>query len=421
MATSSSPGARLGHRVSIRKVRHERYSWRATFVEAGKRRQKYFKTKAEAEEFQEEREEEALTHGVGATVSAAERAVVVETREELKGLRLTLREAVAFAMEHHRRAQASSTVAELVTEAIAKRKRAGRSQRHIADLRSKLGKFERVFGKRSVATITTQEVETWLHGLGVAPRSFNSYRIAVTMLFNDAVKARQITDNPAANVEAMSVGRSKYSALSPSEASALLTDADEAILPAITIGLFAGLRDSEIKRLDWSEVNLQGDDEMPHGYIWLAGENTKTNRHRQVPISANLRAWLLPHAKDSGSVWPESQQSGRKLHEAARLAAGFASPTIVEKAKKKGKTLRVWPNNAQRHSYASYHLAHHKDAGALALAMGSSVQMIYNNYRKLVSAADAKVFWSITPKTANEIAKKGIQGESAPTSTKTPS
>ncbi len=56
-----------------------------------------------------------------------------------------------------------------------------------------------------------------------------------------------------------------------------------------------------------------------------------------------------------------------------------------------------WPQNALRHSFGSYHLAHFKDAAKLALEMGNSPAMIFKHYRELVKPKDAGVYWAIRP------------------------
>jgi hypothetical protein len=56
-----------------------------------------------------------------------------------------------------------------------------------------------------------------------------------------------------------------------------------------------------------------------------------------------------------------------------------------------------WPNNALRHSFGSYHLAHFKDAPALALQMGNSPDVIFRHYRELVKPKEAKRYWQIMP------------------------
>ena len=90
----------MGHKVTIKKVKHPRYDWRAACVEDGKWRQRYFKTKTAAKEWADERGGEARTHGTETTITSAERAAVVETRKELVEVGMDLREAVAFAASH---------------------------------------------------------------------------------------------------------------------------------------------------------------------------------------------------------------------------------------------------------------------------------------------------------------------------------
>jgi hypothetical protein len=59
--------------------------------------------------------------------------------------------------------------------------------------------------------------------------------------------------------------------------------------------------------------------------------------------------------------------------------------------------LKTWPFNGL-HSYASYHLAHFKDAARLALEMGrKDTSVIFGDYRELVRADEAAKYWQIEP------------------------
>ena len=91
----------LGSKVSVRKVKNhpQGYRWRATFIEGGKRRQKYFKTRAKADGFAEKREEEAQEQGTGTRLTQDERSAVVESRGELSEVGLNLRSAIQFAVK----------------------------------------------------------------------------------------------------------------------------------------------------------------------------------------------------------------------------------------------------------------------------------------------------------------------------------
>lgn len=77
------------------------------------------------------------------------------------------------------------------------------------------------------------------------------------------------------------------------EATALLNAAarmpDSHLVPMLGIGLFAGLRTSELKSLDWSEIDFE------RRVILVTGKKAKTRHRRHVKISDNLSAWLTPH------------------------------------------------------------------------------------------------------------------------------
>ena len=149
----------------------------------------------------------------------------------------------------------------------------------------------------------------------------------------------------------------------------------------LAIGAFAGLRDAEIKRLDWSEVN------QTRGHIEVTGAKAKSARRRIVPIQSNLAAWLRRFSGMKGPLLPTGYRSSI---EQVRKAAG----------------LTKWPNNALRHSFASYRLAACQDAPRVASELGhTSPQMLYSNYRELVLPEEAERYWKIAPgKTENVVA-----------------
>jgi integrase len=71
------------------------------------------------------------------------------------------------------------------------------------------------------------------------------------------------------------------------------------VLPVLASGAFAGLRDAEIKRLDWSEVDLA------RGFIEVKAAKAKSARRRIVAIQTNLAAWLS-QAPIGLRQWPPS-------------------------------------------------------------------------------------------------------------------
>lgn len=171
------------------------------FIVAGTRKKKGFKTKTAAEEWAEQREAESLLHGTSDTLTAIERAAVIETRKSLAELGLSLRAALDHAIDYHRKAEKSATVEVLVAEVIEARRKAQRSDRYLQDLESRLGRFKDDFEGCSVATFSRDEIGDWLHGLKLSPVSTNNYRRLLVVAFNDAIDSGYATENPVEKVE----------------------------------------------------------------------------------------------------------------------------------------------------------------------------------------------------------------------------
>jgi integrase len=139
------------------------------------------------------------------------------------------------------------------------------------------------------------------------------------------------------------------------------------------IGAFTGLRDAEIKRLDWNEVNL------PRKYVEVKAAKAKSARRRIVPIQPNLAEWLRPYSGMKGGLVPVG---ARDKLDRVRKEAGLAR----------------WPKNGLRHSFASYRLAEIHDAPRVASELGhTSPQMLYSTYRELVLPEEAERYWAIRP------------------------
>jgi len=416
----------LGSEVTVKKLTGHPggYKWRANYIEEGKRRQKYFKTKAAADEWAEDRTEESLEHGTAKSLSAAERSAVIDNRERLAELDLDLRAAIEFAIraksdlnpydvdpdealdfmvDYHRRVNRSIPFSELADEVIEAKKNAGRSKRHERDLRTKLDKFAEAFGERAVATLESREIDDWLHGLNHSPGTVNSYRRVLVLAFNYAVKRGYCETNPVESIDKVSEPEIEPAILTVGQLNTILTKADDRILPAFAIAAFAGLRSSEIEGtvdhdgLDWSEIDFE------EKTILVRADVAKGRRKRHVAMSKNLRAWLRPYAQPKGKVWPPN---GRKLHESARRAAKFGRPgSETPNEKKKKIMLTPWPKNALRHSYASYHLAEFRNPAELVVNMGhqDNAEMLFNHYRGIVKPKQAKAYWGIMPEKPGKV------------------
>src|SRR6266566_2363545 len=145
------------------------------------------------------------------------------------------------------------------------------------------------------------------------------------------------------------------------------------VVPMLAIGAFAGLREAEIKRLDWAEIDLR------RSFIEVRADKAKTARRRIIRIQPSLAKWLAPFGASGGAVVPVN---ARKKLDAVRKAA----------------ELKRWSKNGLRHSFASYRLAATNDAASVAAELGHSTsQMLYSTYRELVLPEEAERYWLVAP------------------------
>jgi integrase len=81
----------------------------------------------------------------------------------------------------------------------------------------------------------------------------------------------------------------------------------------------------------------------------------------------------------------------------------FASNNVGDKDRAKIK-LKPFPSNGLRHSFASYHLAHFRDAARLAIELGHADQeLLFRHYRELVKPEVAAKYWAIRPATKSNL------------------
>jgi integrase len=196
-------------------------------------------------------------------------------------------------------------------------------------------------------------------------------------MFAYAVKRKYATDNPMKEIE-KPTGDSKPGILSVEQTARLLVSASPELLPYIAIGAFAGLRASELERLDWRDIDFEENE------IAVNSESKTGERH--VDMLPNLREWLLPLRKLSGNITPENF---RKHFDQAREDAD----------------IEPWPNNALRHSFGSYHLKHFGNDAQTRLQMGHwrDSSVLFAHYRRAVTRRNAERYWSIKPEVSAKV------------------
>jgi integrase len=281
-------------------------------------------------------------------------------------------------------------VAVLMDEVIAKKTaecRHGRpaSGDYLVDLNVRLGRFKKHFGDRMVATITSEEIEDWLDALvdertgrNLSRLSRSNYARALGVAFAYALKRKYATENPLKAIDKPTVD-TKPGVLTIEQTVRLLETASPEILPYIAIGLFAGLRASELERLDWRDIDFEENE------IAVKGDGTSHKSERHVDMLPNLREWLLPLHKHSGKITPTNfRKHFDEVRETARIS---------------------WPDNALRHSFASAHLKHFGNDALTRLQMGHwrDSAVLFAHYRRAVTRKNAERYWNIRPVVTEKI------------------
>lgn len=139
----------------------------------------------------------------------------------------------------------------------------------------------------------------------------------------------------------------------------------------IAIGLFAGIRNAEMERLEWSR-----DFNWDQKEIVVVSSRSKTKRGRSVPIAPVLKAWLDIADTTTSRVGDVPQ----RMMDRFRKQVGFRIPP-----------------NALRHTFASYWGAVNDSKTALAKIMGNSEEVAERHYLRLASKKDAEEFWRLYP------------------------
>jgi integrase len=252
------------------------------------------------------------------------------------------------------------------------------SESYVDDITRRLNLFAGAF-RVNVGSVTTDDIRLWLKSIGATGRNSNNYRNTLATLFSYARERGFLSRNKKTEVELLKKKKedpSEIGIYTPDEIAKILNAAPASMKPVIAIGAFAGLRPTEILRLDWKDVKLD------KGFIEVHAKNAKTASRRLVPISANLALWLEQVEDRTGRVSPEY----RNLTNLSRAVAKACTDAGLEMV-----------SNGLRHSCASYRLALVKSAAQVALEMGNSPKKLFSNYRELVTEGDAKIYFEILP------------------------
>lgn len=310
---------------------------------------------------------------------------------------LTLTEAVAAYIRDHGTRAAMPSTSSLVADYLSRAAKRGRSIEHRRHMATDLRRF--AAAHPDLRACLPETIEDYLHSL----RTTHSANVRGVIRPAGSPISLRFRDNVRDNIRALfryaqDAGHLPAGTTAPDRVPHLSTGPDihtytpdqlarvcewfhenaREFLPWVVLGAFAGMRSSEVLRLDWSALR------------WRAGiiaiESTvakKVSTSRKTPILPPVAEWLRPWQHlTAGQVVPGGKDRPIATARAAMVKAfGWTH----------------WTHNALRHSYASHRLVIRPDAAAVAIEMGTSPAMLRKNYNNPPDPADAAAYFQILP------------------------
>jgi len=378
------------------------------YVTGNFRIRKQFLTKAEAETWAEGQWRGRQTQGDSFfEASEDERREFGEVLPLLRDKGIGLRDAVEFAIERMQPAGGDKTVAEVVAELVSgKNEMLGRGILRSHSVRAFSGRSKAVveaFGPKLLKDLTLAEVKVWLgrdESLSLRTRKNRLDVLSEILRYGNSKKyvGENVVDGLTNYDRQQLFGQEsdpEPEILSVEDARRLITAArtfdDGALLGAVTLGLFCGLRTEELIRLDWDAVRL---DER---FVTVSPAIAKKRRIRNVTIPDNALEWLGLISERVGNVY----RGGSFFNSFERLlrAAGFVDSRGERNSSRQVKI--VWPKNGMRHSFGSYHFALHGNSLETATLLGhrQGDNVLFDHYRALATRDRAEAYFDIRPET----------------------
>jgi integrase len=243
------------------------------------------------------------------------------------------------------------------------------------------------FGHRPAAAIAPADWQAFVDRLarqGLKRSTIANHLAVVRAIYGWASRPTRalVAGNPTLGIELPPVDERKRDRVAHAEEAAQLLEAlrpDDQVPYAL--GFYAGLRRGEMHRLEWPDVDLEGE--------WLVVRKSKSDAgtNRGLPIAAPLRpilraAFLRQGRPRAGRVLGRvSVMSGRLAPRARR-----AWEEAEKKARKRGVELKLQPIGLHetRHTYASFLMAAGYTLRELMEYMGHSSLQATERYVKLL-------------------------------------
>lgn len=171
-------------------------------------------------------------------------------------------------------------------------------RRRRGDDRARLSRWKAAFGDQDANTITTRQIErvlAELQGEDRQPATVLRYLTVLKAVFNRGKRLGLLRENPAALVQSPKTNNVLVRYLTATQETQLLASLPARFHPIVSTALHTGLRQGELLRLTWADVD------------WTVGvltiHETKSGERRRVPMNSTMQT-LLTGMKGTGTPAP---------------------------------------------------------------------------------------------------------------------
>jgi integrase/recombinase XerD len=352
------------------------------FSQSGRRERRFFETKDSAKTFCELLKTKIENYGTNARLlSPIQAEQALQAFEKLAPYKISLNLVVEDWIARRKQAEVSIPFERLLEDfAVSGRGNRLRSVGYRRSIQQVKKRLVSLHG-RMTSEITPADIEQAVKGMTPSVRNY-TLRI-LSCAFNLALTRGFASENPLRKVEKTHLPSQEIGLYTPDQVATIMRTVeqhDPVLIPFFAISFFAGVRRSEILRMDWSHI------ELTEKFIRLPKDLTKTRQGRHIPLESNLLEWLLPYAQSSGSIVPFSHEVLRKRERRLRSMHGI--PAIKHGA---------------RHCFGTYWLAMNENINRLMLSMGhTDFETTQEHYAKAATRKDAETYWKIEPSAAGE-------------------
>lgn len=282
--------------------------------------------------------------------------------------------------EVNRKAVLEIQLTDAIKEYLDEKYNLGRDENYYRAIRNILNRLSTTYPGRVVSDLSAEDARRWILSLNYAPITLKNHATAGKAFMNWSIRRGYARENIFLDVPIPDVIMPEPEILTIDQIKAMFSAAVEHYpdaLAYLALSAFAGIRSSACARLNIKNIDFE------QRGILIRADAAKNKRRIFIDgHPENLWQWLAFAKKTAPKGFSLSKRLWDRRKEQLAKKTNFRMP-----------------HNALRHSFCSYHVALHGDAGKTAtlLSHRGNVAILYEHYKGNVARAEAEKYFSICP------------------------